>query len=113
MLDIYTCECLIDHLIRLSYEEIERCIMSYVIFSLEDKWLIFVHSDDEILFFCLDALCFVRKFTRHTIFCLKRSGIFDDTCLDFTEFYGINNCCENCLFCLTVSFKKYLVQVFK
>lgn len=113
MLDIYTCECLLDHLIRLSYEEIERCIMSYVIFSLEDKWLMFVHNDDEILFFCLDALCCVRIFTHHTILCTKRFGLFGDTCLDLADFSGVNNCCQNCLFCLTTSLKRYLIRVFK
>ena len=87
--------------------------MNYVIFSLADKWLMYVHNDSEILFFCLDALCIVRKFTYETVFCLKRSGVFDDTCLDLADFSGINNCCQNCLLCLTVSLKKYLVRVLK
>ena len=113
MLDIYTCECLLEHLVRLPYEEIEKYIMNYVIFSLADKWLMFIHNDCEMLFFCLDSLCIVRKFTRETIFCIKRSGLFDDTCLDLADFTGINNCCQNCLLILNNSLKKYLVKVLK
>lgn len=112
-LNIHTCECLLDHLVRLPYDEIEKCIINYVIFSLADKWLMFIHDDSEILFFCLDCLFIVRKFTYETIFCLKRSGVFDDTCLDLTDFSGINNCCQNCLLCLSASLKKYLVRVLK
>lgn len=112
-LNIHTCECLLDHLVRLPYDEIEKYIINYVIFSLADKWLMFIHNDSEILFFCLDCLFIVRKFTYETIFCLKRSDVFDDTCLDFIDYAGINNCCQNCLLCLCASLKKYLIRVLK
>ena len=112
-LNIHTCECLLDHLVRLPYDGIEKYIINYVIFSLADKWLMFIHNDSEILFFCLDCLFIVRKFTYETIFCLKRSNVFDDTCLDFIDYAGINNCCQNCLLCLCASLKKYLIRVLK
>lgn len=112
-LNIHTCECPLDHLVRLPYDEIEKYIINYVIFSLADKWLMFIHNDSEILFFCLDCLFIVRKFTYETIFCLKRSDVFDDTCLDFIDYAGINNCCQNCLLCLCASLKKYLIRVLK
>lgn len=112
-LNIHTCECPLDHLVRLPYDEIEKYIINYVIFSLADKWLMFIHNDSEILFFCLDCLFIVRKFTYETIFCLKRSDVFDDTCLDFIDYAGINNCCQNCLLCLCASLKKYLIRLLK
>ena len=111
--NIYTCDCLLDHLIRMSEEEIEKYIMNHVIFSLSDKWLMYVHNDPDVLFFCLRALCIVRVFINERVFCMKRSGFFDDTCLDLADFSGINNCCENCLFCLVNSLKKYLLGVKK
>ena len=76
-LNIHTCECLLDHLVRLPYDEIEKYIINYVIFSLADKWLMFIHNDSEILFFCLDCLFIVRKFTYETIF----SALRDLMCL--------------------------------
>ena len=112
-LNIHTCECPLDHLVRLPYDEIEKYIINYVIFSLADKWLMFIHNDSEILFFCLDCLFIVRKCTYETIFCLKRSDVFDDTCLDFIDYAGINNCCQNCLLCLCASLKKYLIRLLK
>ena len=112
-LDIYSCECLLDHLVRMTEDEIEKYIMSHVIFSLSDKWLMYVYNEPDILFFCLNALCVVTCFVNERVFCIKRSGLFDDTCLDLADFSGINNFCQNCLSCLVISLKKYLVRVEK
>lgn len=112
-LNIYTCNCLLDHLIKMSEEEIEKYIMNHVIFSLSDRWMMYIHTGPDILFFCLRTICFVRVFINERVFCIKRSGLFDDTCLDLVDFTGINNCCQNCLTSLVDSFKKYLLKVKK
>ena len=110
---IFTCECLLDHLIKLSEDEIEKYIMNHVIFSLSDKWLMYIHSQNNVLFFCIRCLNIVRPFVHERVFCIKRSGLFDDTCLDLADFSGISNCCENCLQIITISLKKCLVKLKK
>ena len=110
---IFTCGCLLDHLIKLSEDEIEKYIMNHVIFSLSDKWLMYIHSQNNVLFFCIRCLNIVRPFVHERVFCIKRSGLFDDTCLDLADFSGISNCCENCLQIITISLKKCLVKLKK
>ena len=110
---IFTCESLLDHLIKLSEDEIEKYIMNHVIFSLSDKWLMYIHSQNNVLFFCIRCLNIVRPFVHERVFCIKRSGLFDDTCLDLADFSGISNCCQNCLQIITISLKKCLVKLKK
>ena len=47
------------------------------------------------------------------IYCIKRSGFFDDTCLDLIELSGLNNTCHSCLEILAIKLKKFLVKVKK
>ena len=113
MINIFTCECLLEHLVYMSYKQIDECIMNYVIFSLTGKWLMFIYDDEDIYFFCMEAIHIVRVFTHEQVFCLKRSGFFDNTCLDLCDFTGVNNCCENCLSILFDSLKRYLIKLRK
>ena len=113
MINIFTCDCLLEHLVYMSQKQIEECIMNYVIFSLSDKWLMFIHDDNSIYFFCINALHIIKTFTNEQVFCMKRSGFSDDTCLDLCDFTGVNNCCHNCLLILTDSLKKYLIELRK
>ena len=110
---IFTCECLLDHLVRMKEDEIEKYIINHVMFSLYDSWVMYIHSQNTVLFFCLKCLIIVRPIVNETIFCTKRSGLFDDTCLDFVDFSGINNTCQNCLQLLIIKLKKYLIKVKK
>lgn len=50
-LTIYSCECLLDCLIKMTDEEIVNGIMNHIIFSLSDKWLMFIHEQNNVLFF--------------------------------------------------------------
>ena len=110
---IFTCECLLDHLVKMNEDEIEKYVYNHVMFSLSDSWLMYIHSQNTLLFFCLRCLNIVRPFVNKTIYCVKRSGLFDDTCLDLVELSGINNTCQNCLQLLIIKFKKHLIKVKK
>ena len=110
---IYTCECLLDHLIRITEDEIEKYIMNHVMFSLSDRWLMYIHLHDKILFFCLRCLNIMRPFIMERIYCIKRSGFFDDTCLDLIELSRLNNTCQNYLEIIAIKLKKFLVKVKK
>ena len=48
---IHTCECLLDHLVRMTEDEIEKYIMNHVMFFLSDRWLMYIHLHDKILIF--------------------------------------------------------------
>ena len=93
--------------------EIENYIQNHKIFSLSDRWLMFIYSTDNVLFFCLRAVHIIKPFINERVFCYKRSGFFDDTCLELIDFSGINNCCQNCLQLLTANLKKNLYKVKK
>lgn len=110
---IYSCECLLEHLIKMTADEIVNYIMNHEIFSLSDRWLMFIKSGNNIIFFCLSSLNIIRPFVNERVFCLKRSGLFDDTCLELVDFSGINNCCQNCLQIITANLKKNLFNVKK
>ena len=110
---IYTCECLLDHLVRMTEEEIEKYIINHEMFSLSDRWLMFIHMQSDILFFCLRCLEIMRLFLMERIFCIKRSVFFDDTCLDLIQLSGLNNTCQNCLEILTKKLKNYLIKLKK
>ena len=110
---IFSCDCLLDHLIRMTEDEIEKYIMNHVMFSLSDRWLMFIQSGNNILFFCLRAFHIIKPFINERVFCYKRSVFFDDTCLELVDFSGINNCCQNCLQIITANLKKNLFNVKK
>ena len=110
---IFTCECLLDHLIKMTEEETLNYVMNHEIFSLSDSWIMFIQSGSNILFFCIRSLNITRPFVNERVFCLKRSSFLDDTCLEFVQFSGINNCCQNCLQLITSNLKKNLIMIKK
>ena len=112
---IFTCECMLDHLIRMTENEILNYLMSQEIFSLSDSgWLILIQEENNLLFFCIRFLNIIKPFVNERIFCLKRSSSFwDDTCLEYMQFSGVNNCCQNCLEIITVNLKRNLIMIRK
>ena len=112
-LNIYTCDCLLDHFVLMTTEEILSYVSSHELFSLTDSWLMFLNSGNDIIFFCLSTLRIVKPFINERIFCLKRTSLWDDTCLDFIQFDGVHNCCQNCLYLLTINLKKSLIKIKK
>ena len=113
-MEFFTCECMLDKLIKMTREEIMTYIFSQEIFSLSDcGWLIVILQKNNILVFCIRLLNILRPFINERIFCLKRSGIFDDTCLEYMQFSGVNNCCVNCLELVTEKLKENLILIKK
>lgn len=114
---IYTCDCLLDHLIRLTGEKLELYIMNHNIYSLSDRWMMLLIRKNDFVFFCLKCLNFMRPFMNERILCLKRNVSFeenyDKTCLDFVELSGINNCCQNCLELIYKKLSEVLIKIIK
>ena len=110
----FTCECMLDHLIKMTPDEILSYISSQEIFSLSDsRWLIVIQRGNDLLFFCIRFLNVMKPFLNEIIFCFRRSGILDDTCLEFMQFSGVNNCCQNCLEIITTNLKRNLILIKK
>ena len=113
-MEFFTCECMLDKLIEMTQNEIVRYIFSQEIFSLSDNgWLIVIQEGNNLLFFCIRFLNIIKPFLNERIFCLKRSAILNDTCLEFMQFSGVNNCCQNCLEIVTSNLKKNLILIKK
>ena len=113
-MEFFTCECMLDKLINMTQIEIVRYIFSQEIFSLSDSgWLIVIQEGNNLLFFCIRFLNIIKPFLSERIFCLKRSAILKDTCLEFMQFSGVNNCCQNCLEIITAKLKKNLILIKK
>ena len=110
----FTCECMLDHLIKMTEDEILNYLSSQEIFSLsESGWLILIQERNNLLFFCIQFLNIIRPFVNERIFCLRRSSIWDDTCLEFMQFSGVNNCCQNCLEIITNNLRRNLIVIKK
>ena len=113
-MEFFTCECMLDKLIEMTQNEIAEYIFSQEIFSLSDSgWLILIQEGNNLLFFCIRFLNIIKPFVNERIFCLRRSAILDDTCLEFMQFSGVNNCCQNCLEIITANLKKNLILIKK
>ena len=111
---IFTCECMLDHLIRMTENEILNYLMSQEIFSLSDSgWLMLIQAGNNLLFFCIQFLNIIRPFVNERVFSLKRSSTWDDTCLEYMQFSGVNNCCQNCLEIITINLKRNLILIKK
>ena len=105
---------MLDHLIRMTENEILYYLSSQEIFSLSDSgWLILIQNGNDLLFFCIRILNIIRSFVNERIFCLKRSYIWDDTGLEYMQFSGINDCCQNCLEIITINLIKNLILIKK
>ena len=110
----FTCECMLDHLIKMTEDEILNYLSSQEIFSLsESGWLILIQERNNLLFFCIRFLNIIRPLVNERIFCLRRSSIWDDTCLEFMQFSGVNNCCQNCLEIITNNLRRNLIVIKK
>ena len=113
-MEFFTCECMLDKIIEMTRNEIIGYICSQEIFSLSDSgWLIVIIQKNNILVFCIRFLNILKPFINERIFCLKRSGIFDDTCLEYMQFSGVNNCCVNCLELVSEKLKENLISIKK
>ena len=110
----FTCECMLDHLMKMTMDEILSYLSSHEIFSLSDSgWMIVIQRGNDLLFFCIRFLNVMKPFLNERIFCLRRSDVFDDTCLEFMQFSGVNNCCQNCLEIITTNLRRNLILIKK
>ena len=113
-MEFFTCECLLKKILTLTEDQIVNYMDSQEIFSLSDSgWLIVIIQKNIIIFFCIRFLNILRPFINERVFCLKRSGIFDDTCLEYMQFSGVNNCCANCLELVIDKLKENLILIKK
>ena len=113
-MEFFTCECMLEKLLTMTKDQVFNYIANQEIFSLSDcGWLILIIQKNNILVFCIRFLNILKPFINERIFCLKRSGIFDDTCLEYMQFSGVSNCCVNCLELVSEKLKENLISIKK
>ena len=108
---IYSCECLLENLIRMTETEIKTAISDYSILSLSDKWLLIIEELNSISFFCINSVNILKPFMHSYIICLKRKDLDDESCLNFIHFGDIYELCGNCLEVLSYYLKCCLIKI--
>ena len=111
-LGIFTCECMLDHLIMMRNESLNKIVTK--IFSITGrsniKCITRLHSANNIFFFCLRCLNIIRPFLHESVLCEKRYGFGNYTCLELHN-TGFENNCRNCDSLLKFDLEKYLIKV--
>ena len=96
MVYLYTCNCLLEHVMKMSYYEIEVSVSNFDIFAINNNINI-IFNGHELHFFCSDVVYFMTKFEKYDGFCLRRSDVFDDNCID--HFQTVNSVICFCIHC--------------
>ena len=65
----------------MSYYEIEASVSNFDIFTINNNIHI-LFNGEELHFFCSNAAYFIKKFEKYDAFCLRRSDVCDDNCIN-------------------------------
>ena len=106
---IYTCNCLLEQMIRMTFHQIEDLIDTMEIFSLSEKYIIFAFQEKCLYLFCTDLALFARRFSRTDFCCLRRNDIDDLSCLQTIEMGS--SLCYNCVYVFSEILRKILVEI--
>ena len=105
---IYTCSCLLEQMIGMTYHKIEDLVDTMEIFSLTNEHIIFAFQEKCLYLFCTDLALFARRFCRSDFCCLRRNDIDDLSCLQNIEIGS--NLCYNCLYVFSEILRKILIE---
>ena len=108
---IYTCNCLLEQMIRMSFHEIKNLVDTLEIFSLTRNYIKLLFHEKCLYLFCCDAALFCRRFSRSDIYCKRREDIDDFTCLQTIEMG--TPLCYDCRNIFSEVLRKNLVQIIK
>ena len=112
MVYLYTCDCLLEHLMKMSYYEIEVSVSNFDIFAINNNIHI-LFNGHELHFFCSNVVYFITKFEKYDGFCLRRSDVFDDNCIDHFHKTGVVCFCIHCNIRFSKSIERFLFKIQK
>ena len=112
MVYLYTCNCLLEHLMKMSYYEIEVSVSNFDIFAINNNINI-LFNGHELHFFCSNVVYFITKFEKYDGFCLRRSDVFDDNCIDNFHKTSVLCFCIHCNIRFSKSIKRFLFKIKK
>ena len=112
MVYLYTCNCLLEHLMKMSYYEIEVSVSNFDIFAINNNIHI-LFNGHELHFFCSNVVYFITKFEKYDGFCLRRSDVFDDNCIDNFHKTGVVCFCIHCNIRFSKSIERFLFKIQK
>ena len=96
----------------MSYYEIEACVSNFDIFTINNNIHI-LFDGKELHFFCSNAAYFMTKFEKYDVFCLRRSDVYDDNCIDHFDKTGVICFCIHRNRRFSKSLKGFLIKIKK
>ena len=96
----------------MSYHEIEVSVSNFDIFTINNDIHI-LFNGEELHFFCSNVVYFITKFEKYDGFCLRRSDVFDDNCIDHFHKTGVIYFCIHCNIRFSKSIKRFLFKIKK
>ena len=96
----------------MSYDEIEVSVSNFDIFTINNDIHI-LFNGEELHFFCSNVVYFITKFEKYDGFCLRRSDVFDDNCIDHFHKTGVIYFCIHCNIRFSKSIKRFLFKIKK
>ena len=112
MVYLYTCNCLLEHLMKMSYYEIEVSVSNFDIFAINNNIHI-LFNGEELHFFCSNVVYFITRLEKYDGFCLRRSDVFDDNCIDYFHQTGVICFCIHCNIRFSKSIARFLFKITK
>ena len=112
MVYIYTCNCLLEHLLKMSYYEIEASVSNFDIFAINNNIHI-LFNGEKLHFFCSNVAYFITKLQKYDGFCLRRSDVYDDNCIDHFDKTGVICFCIHCNIIFSKSIEGFLTKIKK
>ena len=94
------------------FYEIEDYVSNFDIFTIKNDINI-LFNGEELHFFCSDVAYFIKKFAKYDCFCLRRSDVYDDNCIDSFDKDGVICFCIYCNINFCKSIERFLIKIKK
>ena len=112
MVYLYTCNCLLEHLMRISYYQIEVSVSNFDIFTINNDINI-IFNGEELHFFCSNIAYFIKKLEKYNDVLCLRSDVSDDNCFDHFQTTGVVCFCIHCNKRFSKSIERFLFKIKK
>ena len=92
----------------MSYNEIEEKVSNFDIFAINNNINI-LFNGEELHFFCSDVVYLIKNLEKFDCYCLRRSDVCDDNCIDHFDKTG--DVCIHCNIIFSKSIEGALIKI--
>ena len=96
----------------MSYNEIEEKVSNFDIFAINNNINI-LFNGEELHFFCSDVAYLIKNLEKFDCYCLRRSDVCDDNCIDHFDKTGVICFCIHCNIIFSKSIEGVLTKIKK